>query len=253
MQSVFDLTGKVAIITGGSRGIGKAIAHAYARAGAAIVIAGRTREPLEGAAEELRAQGADAMAVPTHCGRPEQIDRLIEAAAGAYGRVDILVNNAATSPHFGPLVEATDDLWRKTLEVNLLGYFHAARRAAEAMAEDGGKIINVSSIAAAEPLPGLGVYGVTKAAVTALTRTLALELGRRNIQVNALAPGLIRTSFSRALWDDERMAETALARIPARRFGEVEDLIGAALLLASPAADYMTGVVLTVDGGYSVS
>jgi NAD(P)-dependent dehydrogenase (short-subunit alcohol dehydrogenase family) len=252
--ALFDLGGKVAVITGGSRGIGAGIAHAYAKVGARVVIAGRKAGPLQEAVENLRAGGADALGVPTHCGRPEEVEHLMTKAVEAYGSIDILVNNAATSPHFGPVLEATDELWRKTLEINVLGYFHAARCAVALMDEArGGKVINVSSVAATEPMPGLGVYGISKAAVSAMTRELALEVAGQNIQVNALAPGLIRTSFSRALWEDEKNARYAMAKIPAGRFGEVEDLIGAALFLASSASDYTTGIVLTVDGGYSVA
>ena len=254
MNSQFDLSDKVAIVTGGSRGIGAAIAEALGLAGARVVIAGRREESLERAVKALGDNGVEAVGIPTHCGRESEIERLMAGAVEAFGRIDILVNNAATSPHFGPIIEATDELWRKTLEVNLLGYFHSARGAAPYMGETGGgKIINVSSIAATEPMPGLGVYGVSKAAVGAMTRALGLELASLNIQVNALAPGLIRTSFSRALWEDENNARHALAKIPAGRFGEVEDLTGAALFLASSASDYTTGIVLTVDGGYSVA
>ena len=254
MNPQFDLSDRVAVVTGGSRGIGAAIAEALGLAGARVVIAGRREKSLQRAVSDLGDKGVEAVGIPTHCGRESEVERLMAGAVEAFGRIDILVNNAATSPHFGPIIEATDELWRKTLEVNLLGYFHAARGVAPYMGKTGGgKIINISSIAATEPMPGLGVYGVSKAAVGAMTRALGLELASHNIQVNALAPGLIRTSFSRALWEDEKNARHALERIPAGRFGEVEDLTGAALFLASSASDYTTGIVLTVDGGYSVA
>jgi NAD(P)-dependent dehydrogenase (short-subunit alcohol dehydrogenase family) len=253
VRELFDLDGKVAIVTGGSRGIGETIARTLSEAGARVVLAGRSLDPLEEVASSLRAAGRQALAVAAHCGRDDDVRRLVAAAVESYGGIDILVNNAATSPHFGPVLNADDQAWDKTLEVNVLGYLRAARAAVPSMiARGGGKIVNVSSIAARQQLAGLGVYGVSKAAVWALTRVLALELAAVKVQVNALAPGLVRTRFSRALWEDPRRAATALGRIPAGRFGEVDDLAGAALFLVSPASDYVTGIVLTVDGGYSL-
>jgi NAD(P)-dependent dehydrogenase (short-subunit alcohol dehydrogenase family) len=228
MSALFDLRGRVAVVTGGSRGIGKAIASAYADAGAALVLAGRNAEPLDHVVEGLRSQGVEAIGVPTHSGRVEELERLLKAASERFGGIDILVNNAATNPYFGPLSGADERAWTKTLEVNLLGYAHASRLAVKSMtSRGGGKIVNVTSIAAERPLPGLGVYGASKAAVSAMTRALALELAPVNIQVNALAPGIIRTRFSRALWEGPPDGSPRPIEIPAGRFGEPEVAEGA--------------------------
>jgi NAD(P)-dependent dehydrogenase (short-subunit alcohol dehydrogenase family) len=254
MSALFDLRGRVAVVTGGSRGIGAAIASAYADAGAALVLAGRNAAPLDRVVEGLRTRGVEAIGVPTHCGRAEEVERLLKAASERFGGIDILVNNAATNPYFGPLSGADERAWMKTLEVNLLGYAQASRLAVKSMASrGGGKIVNVTSIAAERPLAGLGVYGVSKAAVSAMTRTLALELAPLNIQVNALAPGIIKTRFSRALWEVPPDGSPTPDEIPAGRFGEPEDLVGAALYLAGRASDYTTGLIMSVDGGLSLA
>lgn len=244
----FDLTGKVAVITGASRGIGEAIAHAYAGAGAAVVLASRKLDNVQPVAEAIAGAGGRALAVACHTGDQAQVEKLIARAAETFGPVNIVVNNAATNPHYGSLLEASGEIWDKTLQVNLKGYFWLCRAAAPGMlAGGGGKIINITSIAGVAPAAGMGVYSVTKAAVIALTEALAQELGPQGVQVNAIAPGVIKTRFSTALWSNERIAGAVIQR--AGRLGEPDDIAGAALFLASPASDYINGATLVVDGG----
>lgn len=246
----FDLTGKVALVTGGSRGIGEAVARRYAGAGASVVVASRTQESVDAVAESIRDAGGKALGIACHTGDAEQVHALIEQTVEELGGLDVLVNNAATNPHFGPILTSEEGHWDKTFEVNVKGYFFTAQAAVPAMRErGGGKIVNVASVAGQHPWPGLGVYSVTKAAVLMLTRVLAGDLAGDGIQVNALAPGLIRTRFSEALWKGPERESRATADIPAGRVGEVEDLTGLALYLASSASDFTTGAVFTVDGG----
>ena len=251
-SSLLDLTGKVALITGASRGIGSAIASAFAAAGARVVLASRKLEGLEPVAEQIRSSGGEAIAVACHTGQAAEVEALVARARETFGGVDILVNNAAASPHFGPLLEATEAQWDKTFEVNVKGYVHTIKACVPLMRERcGGRIINVASVAAMIPHSGLGVYGVTKAAVIMLTRTLAAELAPE-IRVNAIAPGLIETKFSEVLWSSPEMREKALRSIPLRRIGQTDDLVGAALYLASDASGFATGSVLVVDGGQTL-
>lgn len=253
MPPSFDLTGKVAIITGASRGIGQAIAEAYAAAGAKVVVSSRKQEGVDAVAASIRAGGGEATAIAAHNGEKDALRSLAEQTVAAYGRIDILVNNAATNPHFGPLLDAEDSLWQKTIEVNLMGAVWLTQAVVPVMRQNGGgKIINMSSINGLRPGQMQGIYSMTKAALISLTQTLAMELGADHIQVNAIAPGLVRTRFARALWDNEAIAEPVLARTPAKRIGEPEDIAGMALYLASPASDFTTGQVFVVDGGLSV-
>jgi NAD(P)-dependent dehydrogenase (short-subunit alcohol dehydrogenase family) len=248
----FDLTGKVALVTGGSRGIGEAIARAYARAGASVAIVSRKRENGQPVADAINRDGGKAMALACHTGDRAQIAAAIAEVDAAFGGLDIVVNNAATNPQFGALLDATDEMWDKTLQVNVKGYFAVAQIAVPRLLKrGGGKIINVSSIAGISPGRGMGIYSVSKAAVLMLTQALAQELGPQGIQVNAIAPGVIQTKFSAALWTDTALASSVTAR--SGRIGQPGDLEGVALLLASSASNYINGSVIVVDGGLAVA
>lgn len=248
------LQGRVAIVTGASRGIGRAIALRLAQAGACVALCCRKLEGVEAVAREIREAGAQALAVQAHIGHSPEVQALVEKTLEAYGRVDIMVNNAATNPHFGPVLSASEEQWDKVLDTNAKGVFRICKAVAPHMeAQGGGKIINLVSIAGLRPSPGMGLYGLSKAVIILLTQQLAVELGPSNIQVNAIAPGVIKTRFSQLLWQTPGLSERVLAHTPLGRFGEPEDVAGLALFLASSASDYVTGAVLAVDGGLNVS
>ena len=249
-SSSFDLTGQVALVTGASRGIGRAIAERYARAGAKVVLASRTQETLDAVAAEIEADGGTALPIATHTGQAEAVQHLVETTTAEYGGVDVLVNNAATNPHFGPLLTAEESHLDKTFEVNVKGYFHTAKACAPVMRErGGGKIINVASVAGEKPQPGMGVYCISKAGVLMLTEVLAKELAGWDIQVNAMVPGFVKTKFSRAIWDNEELHRGVLRMTPQHRLAEPEELTGLALMLASGASSFVTGAAIPVDGG----
>jgi len=249
----FSLEGKVAIITGASRGIGKAIAEAFARAGARLALCSRKPEGLQAAAAELREFG-QVLAVQAHVGKADDVRNLVAQTMEVYGRVDVVVNNAATNPHFGAVLTADEGQWLKILDTNLLGAVRLIQAVAPHMEEQGGgKIINMASVAGLRPSPGMGLYGIGKAALIQLTRQLALELGPHNIQVNAIAPGIIETRFSQLLWQTPQISEPLLANMPLGKFGQPRDVAGLALYLASPAGDYVTGAVFSVDGGMAIA
>ena len=251
----FDLTGKVAIITGASRGIGEAIALTFAEAGAKLVLSSRKMENVGPVAEKINAAGGSALAVAAHAAHPDEVARLVAAAVDTYGAVDIAVNNAGTAIHFGPVLSADEAVWDKTFQINLKGYMFLCKAVAPIMVGQGrGKIINVASAAGIMPFAGMGVYGAIKAVIIMFTKYLAVELGPSNIQVNAIAPGTVKTRLMQAGWDSSAFGidETAQAT-PLRRVGEPEDIAGAALYLASPASDFTTGAVLVADGGFTLS
>lgn len=246
----FSLAGKVALITGASRGIGQAVAEAYAASGAKVVLSSRKQPALDAVAEKIRAAGGEALPLAAHTGDQASIDNLVEQTIRVFGGIDILFNNAGTNPHFGPILSAEESHWQKTLEVNLLGYFRMVKACVGSMsARGGGKIVNMASIAGIQPQMGMGVYGVSKAGVLMLTKVLAVELADSNIQVNAIAPGFIKTKFSSILWQTPDIYEAVLKMIPQHRMAEAGELAGIALYLASSASSFTTGSVFLIDGG----
>ncbi len=246
----FDLAGKVALITGASRGIGLSIAEAYAAAGAKVVLASRKQEAVDEAAEIIRRAGGEALAVAAHTGDGAAVDGLVGRAVEQFGGIDILVNNAATNPHFGPFLTAEDSHWDKIFDVNVKGYFRVAKACIPVMrTRGGGKIINVASVAGLEPQPMMGVYCVSKAAVLMMTQVLAAEVAADNIQVNAIAPGFVKTKFSQVLWSTPDIHDRLVRAVPQRRMAEPEEMAGIAVYLASAASSYTTGGTFIVDGG----
>ena len=247
--SQFSLEGKVALITGGSRGIGRASALALADAGASVVVSSRKIADLEPVAEELKAKGVKAMAIAAHNAKMEDSRALVEQAMKAFGRIDILMNNAGTNPYYGPLMDQDEKTYDITMNVNLKGLLFLSQLVARIMKAQGrGCIINTSSIGGLRA-GELGVYCVTKAAVIMLTQVMAKEWGQYNIRVNAIAPGIIKTRLSEALWKDPAVSAKAVAQIPLMRLGEPEEIAGAVVFLASKAGSYITGETIVIDGG----
>lgn len=252
MISRINLDGKVAVITGASRGIGESIARTFAAHGARVVLASRKLDAVGAVASTL---GDAAHAVAAHTGRESDCEALVAAAIERFGAVDVLVNNAATNPYFGPMLDIDNGAWAKTFEVNLQGYFWMSRAVARHLQSRGasGAIVNITSVAGIEAAPLQGVYGATKAAVISMTRTLAFELASSKIRVNAIAPGLIDTRFASAIVHNDALHEEVVRKTPLGRHGEPHEVAGAALFLASDAASYITGHTLAVDGGMTVS
>ena len=247
---MFRLNKKTAIVSGGSKGIGKAIALKYAQAGADVVICSRRKENLEAAVMEAESNGFSLIPIECNTSNFDSIQSVVDLTMDKFGKVDILVNNAATNPYYGPILNSEDSHWDKIFDVNVKGYFNFAKACSISMIKNNyGKIINVASIAAKTPLEGLGVYNISKAAVVMLTKVLAKELGQHNIQINTLAPGLIKTDFSKTLWEDEDTYNKIVKSIPQGKMGTPEDISGMALYLASDASDFITGSIFTVDGG----
>ena len=249
MTDLFDLTGRHVLVTGASRGIGHAVAEALAQRGAAVCITGRKADTLAEAGQKLRA-GLDVRTAVCHQGDAAAIIALFEQLDAAGFTPDVAVINAATNPVFGPLLDLDLDAWRKILDVNLTGALVTAQAAAKRMLpRKHGSIVFMASVAGLEPFPNLGAYSVSKAGLLGLMRTLARELGPNGVRVNAVAPGLIETRFSAALFENQQAYDALIGRTPLGRHGQPQDVAGAALYLASEASSYVTGQVLIVDGG----
>ena len=255
MTSLFDLTGKVAIITGSSRGIGKAIAERLAQQGANVVISSRKAGPCDEAAAEINARYGEgrAIAVPANIASKDDLQRLVDETKAAFGKVDICVCNAASNPYYGPLAGIADDQFRKILDNNIISNHWLISMVAPEMRErKDGTIIIVSSIGGLRGSTTIGAYNISKAADFQLARNLAHEFGPDNVRVNCIAPGLIKTDFAKALWDDPATLERATKGVPLRRIGEPDEIAGAAVYLASKAGSFMTGQALVVDGGATI-
>ena len=252
IPNLFDLTGKVALVTGASRGIGEATARLLARHGAHVVVSARRSPGCEAVADIIRAEGGRAETLPCHIGEPAQIEAAFSAIARTHGRLDILVNNAATNPYYGPIEDTDLAAFQKTVDVNIRGYFLASTLGVKLMRSGGGAIVNVASVNGV--IPGLlqGIYSITKAAVIGMTRSFARECAPMGIRVNALLPGLTDTRFAGALLEGDTF-EGWRAKIPMGRAAQPNEMAGAVLYLVSPAASYTTGAALNVDGGFLVT
>jgi NAD(P)-dependent dehydrogenase (short-subunit alcohol dehydrogenase family) len=245
----FSLKGKVALVTGGSRGIGKEIAIGLARAGADVALASRKLPDLEEVAKEVKATGRKSLAIAAHVGKIEEINGLVAKVKDAFGKIDILVNNAATNPTMDQAIDVDERAWDSIMNLNLKGLFFLSQAVARMMREQGGgKIINVASIAGITP-DILSIYSISKAGVIMATKTMAQQWAQFNIRVNAIAPGLTKTRFSEALWGNKDILQGAMLGIPMRRVAEPEEMVGAVIFLASDASSYVTGQVIAVDGG----
>ncbi|KGK83257.1 short-chain dehydrogenase [Desulfosporosinus sp. HMP52] len=251
--SYLSLEGKVALVTGGSRGIGKAIALTLADAGADVVVSSRKLEDLQLVANEIRGMGRRALAVTAHGRESEDIRKLVETIKNEFGRIDILVNNAATNPAMGPIVDMEEKMYDQIMNTNLKGYTLLSQLAAKLMiSQGGGAIVNISSILGVTPGYGLGLYSISKAAIIMLTKSMAKELGEHNIRVNGIAPGYVQTSFSKALWSNEALMKEKLKDIPLKRIAQPEEVGRTVLYLVSEASAYVTGQTIIMDGGASI-
>ena len=254
MSPWIHVEGKVALVTGGSRGIGEAIAKALGQSGARVAIASRKIEGVTEAAERLRALGVTVEPFACHTGKADDVEALVSNVVAKLGKIDVLVNNAATNPYFGPMMGADEKAFDKTFEVNAKGYFLCARAVARHLVDRGapGSIIQIASINGLEAAPLQGIYGMTKAAVISMTKTLAVELAPSKIRVNAIAPGLVETRFASAIISNKDIADLVIAKTPLARFAQPDEIAGAALYLASDAASFVTGHPLVADGGLTI-
>ncbi len=253
MGGLFDLGGKVALITGSSKGIGRAIAERMAEHGARVVVSSRKADACEAVAAGIRARGGEALVRAANIGHKDQLQGLVDDTVAHWGGIDILVCNAAVNPYFGPSLDCPDDAFDRVMASNVRSNFWLCNMVLPQMAaRGGGAVIVISSIAGIRGTPTLGVYGISKAADTALTRNLAVEWGARNIRANCIAPGLVRTDFARALWEDPAVLAKRVKDSPLPRIGEPDEIAGAAVFLASPAGSFTTGQVFVIDGGVTI-
>ena len=245
----FSLSGKVALVTGGSRGIGKSIAIGLAKFGADVAVTSRKLPDLEEVAAEIKGLGRRSIAMATHVGRMDDINNLVPKVKDELGRIDILVNNAGTNPTMDPAINIQERAWDSIMNLNLKGLFFLSQAVARLMQEQGGgKIVNIASVAGITP-DILPVYSISKAGVIMATKVMAQQWARYNIRVNAIAPGLVKTRFSEALWSNPDIAQVVMMRTPLQRIGEPDEMVGATIFLASDASSYVTGHILVVDGG----
>jgi NAD(P)-dependent dehydrogenase (short-subunit alcohol dehydrogenase family) len=250
----FDLTGKVAVITGSSRGIGRAAAELLAKLGARVVVSSRKADACEQVAAGIRAGGGDAHVIACNISRKAEVEALIDGAVAHYGPIDILVCNAAVNPYYGPLLDITDEAFDKIMASNVKSNIWLCARAIPAMAARGkGSVIIVSSIGGLRGSTVLGAYGISKAADFSLCRSLAGEWGPKGVRVNCIAPGLVKTDFARALWQDEAVLSRRTAATPLRRIGEPHEIAGAVAFLGSDASSFMTGQTIVIDGGVTTA
>lgn len=250
---LFDLSGRIALVTGASRGIGESIAKLFGEQGAHVIVSSRKLEECERVAQEIRAQGGSAEAVACHVGRMDDIARLFTRIRTEHGRLDILVNNAAANPYYGHILDTPLEAFDKVVEVNLRGYFYMSVEAGKLMREQySGVIVNTASVNAIEPGVQQGIYSVSKAAVVSMTKAFAKECGSLGIRVNAILPGLTETKFAGAIFEDKELYEECVEAIPMRRHAQPEEMAGAVLYLVSDAASYTNGACLIVDGGLTL-
>jgi NAD(P)-dependent dehydrogenase (short-subunit alcohol dehydrogenase family) len=249
-----NLEGKVAIITGSSKGIGKSIAKGLAEMGAKVVVSSRNQEACDEVVKEFEQSGLKAIGIACHIGKEEQRKNLVEKTIKAFGRIDVLVNNAAINPVFGPIEDVDPEIFDKIMDVNVKAPWALSNLVLPHMQKNNnGSVINIASVEALTPGAGLGLYSTSKAALLMLTKNQAKEWGQYGIRANAICPGLIKTKFSAALWTNEKLLNKIEKTIPSGRMGQPEEIIGLACLLASDAGAYMTGGVYTADGGYMIA
>ncbi len=254
ISKLFRLDGKVAIVTGASKGIGEAIARGLAEFGAKVVVSSRSQESVDAVAQSFKDDGLDAIGIACHVGKTDQLENLVEKTVEAYGGVDILVNNAATNPIFGPVEEAGSEIFDKIVNVNVKSPWYLSNLCLPHMKKrGGGSVIHIASVEGHKPGFGLGLYSMSKAALIMLSKNQAKEWGYHKIRVNALCPGLVKTKFSKALWTNDMLMKQIETQIPAGRIAQPDEMAGLAVFLASDAAGYCTGGVFNADGGYLIA
>lgn len=254
MSSLFDLKGRTALITGSSRGIGRSIAERMAEVGARVVVSSRKLDACEEVVSAIRKAGGEAIAIACNISNKPELQTLVDRSREAFGKIDILVCNAAVNPHFGPTQEIPDSAFQKVIDCNIRSNHWLCQMVVPEMAERGdGAVLIVSSIGGLKGSAALGTYGLSKAADMALARNLAVEWGPRNVRVNCIAPGLVRTDFARALWENPQIYQQTVERYPLRRIGEPDEIAGTAIFLASRAGSFITGQTIVVDGGATIT